>query len=196
MEPLQVIFSLFGVVGVIIGCYYVTYYISVKASGKSRGGLKNRNISLLDNYAFARDKSFCVVKIADKVYIVGVTNQTMTLLDTVDAAAFAEMTADNREMPAWNMTPVGMYGNKLTRKVVAFVAEKTGKTQRSDSGGKESDFSANMKTKQQIDSEEWDSKFVESMKAAQYASENASGEEEPGQPDSLEPGRTENPEGS
>jgi flagellar biogenesis protein FliO len=175
MDPLQVIFSLFGVVVVIVGCYYVTYYISVKASGQRRGGLRNRNISLLDNYAFARDKSFCIVKIADKVYIVGVTNQTMTLLDTFDAAAFAEMTADNQEMPAWSMTPVGQYGNKLTKKVVAFVAEKTGKTRRNDN-------------------ENWDSKFMESMEAAQHAAENATEDNESGQPGYSESTQTENPE--
>jgi len=101
----------------------------MKATGQTRAGLRNRNISLLDRYAISRDKSFCIVEIAGKVYIVGVTNNAMTLLDTLDAAAFAKLTEDNNEPVPWNMTPVGQYGNKLTKKFVAFIASRTGKAQ-------------------------------------------------------------------
>ena len=128
MPPQQVILFIIGTIVILFGAYYVTYFIGMKASGQTRAGLKNRNITLLDRYAIARDKQFCIIEIAGKVYIVGVTNHTMTLLDTFDAAAFAELTENNDEnMTPWNMTPVGQYGNKLTRKVVAFIAEKTGK---------------------------------------------------------------------
>jgi len=99
----------------------------MKASGQTRAGFKNRNINLIDRYAIARDKQFCILEIAGKVYIVGITNHTMTLLDTLDAAAFAKLTENIDESTQWNMTPVGQYGNKLTQKVVAFIAEKTGK---------------------------------------------------------------------
>jgi len=129
MPPEQVILFIVGTIVILFGAYFVTYYIGMKATGQNRAGLRNRNINLLDRYAIARDKQFCIVEIAGKVYIVGITNQTMTLLDTLDAAAFSELTEKNNEVTPWNKTPVGQYGNKLTRKIVAFIAEKTGKTQ-------------------------------------------------------------------
>ena len=143
MPPGQVILFIIGTVAILFGAYFVTYYIGKKASGQNRLGLRNRNIRLLDRFAVARDKSFCAVEIAGKVYIVGVTNHTMTLLDTLDAAAFAKLTEDNRSTATpWNMTPVGQYGNKLTRKLVAFIALKTGRIP--PESEKTSDFSANM----------------------------------------------------
>ena len=127
MDPGQVIVFIIGTIVILFGAYYVTYYVGMKASGQTRARFKNRNIILLDRYAIARDKQFCAVEIAGKVYIVGVTNHAMTLLDTVDAEAYAKLTENNEDNTPWNMTPVGQYGNKLTRKVVSFIAEKTGK---------------------------------------------------------------------
>ena len=129
MPPEQVILFIVGTVVILFGAYYVTYYVGMKASGQTRAGFRNRNIVLLDRYAIARDKQFCVIEVAGKVYVIGMTNHTMTLLDTLDAAVFAKLTEDNQDITPWNMTPVGQYGNKLTRKLVAFIAEKTGRAQ-------------------------------------------------------------------
>ena len=127
MPPQQVIIFIVGTIVILFGAYYVTYYVGMKATGQTRAGLRNRNISLLDRFAISRDKSFCIIEIAGKVYIVGVTNNAMTLLDTFDAAAFAKLTEDSSEPVPWNMTPVGQYGNKLTKKLVAFIASRSGK---------------------------------------------------------------------
>jgi len=148
MEPEQVIVFIIGTIVVLFGAYYVTYFVGMKASGQTRAGLRNRNITLRDRYAISRDKSFCVVEIAGKVYIVGITNHTMTLLDTLDAAAFAKLTEDNRETTPWNMTPVGRYGNKLTQKLVAFVAEKTGRAQPAGGNTGGAEFAASMQEAQ------------------------------------------------
>ena len=172
MPPEQVILFIIGTIVILFGAYYVTYYIGMKASGQTRAGLKNRNISLLDRYAISRDKQFCVIEVAGKVYILGVTNHTMTLLDTLDAAAFAKLTEDNTEAVPWNLTPVGRYGNKLTRKLVAFVAEKTGKTGKSG----------------QFGSAAGDGNFASNLKEAQRNASNKNDEAE--QPDS----QPENPE--
>jgi len=154
MPPEQVIIFIIGTVVILFGAYYVTYYIGMKASGQTRAGLRNRNISLLDRYAIARDKSFCVVEIAGKVYIVGVTNHTMTLLDTLDAAAFAKLTEADNETTPWHMTPVGMYGNKLTRKLVAFIAEKTGRAKPTNSGTSDKEFASSLKEAQRVADDE------------------------------------------
>jgi len=138
----------------------------MKATGQTRTGLKNRNISLLDRYAIARDKQFCIIEIAGKVYIVGVTNHTMTLLDTVDAAAFAKLSEDKEDTTPWNMTPVGQYGNKLTRKLVAFVAEKTGKTKKDNKKKKTGEASEAGDEQSSTDTASG-ADFAENMKEAQ-----------------------------
>ena len=118
----------------------------MKATGQTRAGLRNRNITVLDRYAIARDKQFCIIEIAGKVYVVGVTNHTMTLLDTIDAAAFAEKTKDNNDsVTPWGLTPVGQYGNRLTKKVVEFIAVKTGKKQQYQKKSGEIDFAESLK---------------------------------------------------
>jgi len=157
MPPGQVIGFIIGTVIILFGAYYVTYYVGMKASGQTRAGLRNRNIKFIDRYAIARDKQFCIIEIAGKVYIVGATNHTMTLLDTYDAAEFEKLTeSDSNDNPLpWNMTPVGQYGNFLTRKVVAFIAEKTGKTR------------SNIYETRQDNSTSGESGFAESFKEAQ-----------------------------
>jgi len=139
MPPEQVIIFIIGTIVILFGAYYVTYFVGMKASGQTRAGLKNRNIKMMDRYAISRDKQFCIIEVADKVYIIGMTNHTMTLIDTYDAEEFAKLTEDDEEPVPWNMTPVGQYGNKLTRKLVAFVAEKTGKTRQKDNKTEETD---------------------------------------------------------
>jgi len=158
MPPQQVFMFIIGTIVILFGAYYVTYYVGMKASGQTRAGMKNRNIRLIDRYAISRDKQFCIIEIAGKVYIVAAANNAMTLLDTIDAAEFARLAEDTTggNTTPWNMTPVGQYGNFLTRKVVAFVAEKTGKTQqvsndtqRNDITAGKSDFAENLKEAQE-----------------------------------------------
>jgi len=134
MSPERVIIFIIGTLIVLLAAYYVTYFIGMKASGKTRAGLKNRNIKILDRYSVARDKQFYIIEIASKIYVLGITNQGMTVLDTFEAEEFAELIRKNGESVSvpWNMTPVGKYGNRLTRKVVEFVAVKTGKKQEYD----------------------------------------------------------------
>jgi len=168
MPPVQVILSIIGIVIIMFACYYVTYYVGMKASGQSRTGVRNKNIVMLDRYAIARDKQFCIVSIAGKVYIVGVTNHTMTLLDTLDAESFAEQTDKDVDETPWNMTPVGQYGNRLTRRLVAFVAEKTGKTRQNKEKNVYSakpDFADNLK-------EAEDKSDAESSDIMQYSPED------------------------
>jgi len=156
MPPEQVVVFIIGTIVILFGAYYVTYFIGMKASGQKFSGLRNRNISLLDRYAIARDKSFCVVEIAGKVYFIGVTNHSMTLLDTIDSAEFEKLTEANRDNTPWNKTPVGQYGNKLTQKLVAFIAEKTGRVLPGSSESGENDFSETLKEAQRKTDEKED----------------------------------------
>ena len=126
-DPVRVTLSLVGVILVIIAAYYVTYFIGKKASGQSRGRLKNKNINLIDRFAISRDKSFCIVEIAGKVYVVGVTNQSMTLLDTHDAAAFNEAAAERRDTGMFTGATGGNLRSRMTNRLAAFIAQRTGR---------------------------------------------------------------------
>jgi len=118
-----------GMIAIIFAAYYVTYFIGKKAQGQSLGRLRNKHINLIDRFAVSKDKSFCLIEIAGKVYIVGITNHTMTLLDTLDAAAFSEAAAmQNTEQNAMSMPiPGGKYTVALTNKLADFIAKKTGR---------------------------------------------------------------------
>ena len=164
MEPGQVILYFIGLIAIIFAAYYVTYFISVKASGQSRGRLRNKNINIIDRFSISRDKSFYLVEIAGKVYVVGITNHGMTLIDTLDAAAFSEAAAEQRDKPEWYGMPGGKITGPLTAKLAAFIAGKTGRTM--DPGGDNPGGGTGSNS------------FAETMKAA--GKKNQSGEAERG----------------
>ena len=145
MEPGQVIDFFIGLIVIIFAAYYVTYYIGVKASGQSRGRLRNKNINMIDRFAISKDKSFCLVEIAGKVYVIGITNQTMTLIDTLDAAAFSEAAAEHRDTPQWNMMPGGRITGPMTKKLADFISKKMGRTVAADADVRRSAFEESMK---------------------------------------------------
>jgi len=129
----QVIVFFIGMILIIAAAYYVTYYIGAKATGHSKGRLKNRNINIIDRFAVSRDKSFYLVEIAGKVYVIGATNQTMTLIDTLDAAAFSEAAAERDngasgwQTSGWQGTYGGKYTGPMVKKLAAFMAKKMGR---------------------------------------------------------------------
>jgi len=146
MPPGQVIVFIIGMIVVIFGAYYVTYYISLKASGQSRGGLKNRSIIMIDRFAISKDKCFCLVEIAGKVYLIGVTNQSMTLLDTLDAAAFSEKQSESADTPDWFRAPGGRFTGKLTRSLASFLAGRIGRAPIKHEPAAGETFAESMKT--------------------------------------------------
>jgi len=141
MDPIKVAFSMAGVIIVIIACYYATYYIGSKASGQNQGRTRarTRTINLLDRFAISKDKSFCIVEIAGKIYIIGVTNQAMTVIDTIDPGVYAEYEASRGDMASWYKAPGGRIGGKLFNSLSSFMAGRMGKTRgtggNADAGG-------------------------------------------------------------
>jgi len=127
MPPGQVIVFFVGLIAIIFAAYYVTYYIGLKASGQSRGRLRNKNINIVDRFSISKDKSFCLVEISGKVYVIGITNQSMTLIDTLDAAAFSEAAAEQRDKPLWQAAPGGRFTGPMTRKLAGFMAKRMGR---------------------------------------------------------------------
>ena len=133
--PLQVVTFIIGTIVIVIGAYYVTYFIGRRASGRSRGRLRNRNINVVDRFAISKDKSFCLVEIAGKVYVVGITNQSMTLIDTLDAATFTEAeaaaSAERQDSAVWPVIP----GGRLVNRLSYFLAGKMGNPRAAGGGG-------------------------------------------------------------
>ena len=128
-EPVRVALSFIGIIIIIAGAYYATYYIGLKSSGvaRSRNKNRNRNIALLENFAISKDKSFCIVEIAGKIYVIGVTNQSMTLLDTLEAESFADLPAERNNAAAHGIIPGGVYGGKIVNKLASFMAQRMGR---------------------------------------------------------------------
>jgi len=144
MQPGQVVVFFAGLIAIILGAYYVTYYIGKKASGQSRGRLRNKHINVIDRFAISRDKSFYIVEIAGKVYIVGTTTQSITLLDTLDAAAFSEAAAEQRDTPQWHKMAGGRFTGPLTKKLKAFMAKRMGRTLETDESERTGTFEESM----------------------------------------------------
>ena len=140
MSPVQIGLTLAGTIIVIIAAYYATYYISVRSSGLSRG--RGGNINVLDRFAISRDKSFCLVEINGKVYVVGVTNQSMTLLDTLDAKDFAEAAAERGRMMRRPGT-AGWLQNSIIDGLASFLSGKKGMRGRGEGAGT---FAENMES--------------------------------------------------
>ena len=146
MDPVRVTFSLVGIVLVILAAYYATWFISVKASGQGRSRFKNKNINIRDRFAISKDKSFCLVEIAGKVYVIGITNQSMTLLDTLDAEEFAtETDTERRDSPVWHMASGDSITSRMTKRLAAFIAHKMGRQLESSADGHGATFADSMK---------------------------------------------------
>ena len=149
-DSLRLALSFVGIIVVIFGAYYVTKFIGTKASGQSRRRNRsgNRSIIMLERFAISKDKSFCIVEIAGKAYIIGVTSQSMSLLDTLDAEAYAEYMAESGTKDAWQAVPGGAFGGKLVNDLASFIAKKMGKTHDlpGNEGMESTGFAASMKT--------------------------------------------------
>ena len=177
MQPGQVILSLIGIVVVIFAAYYVTYFIGVKSQRVSRA--RGRNIALLDRFSISKDKSFCIVEIAGKVYIVGVTNQSMTLLDTLDAGEFAGRSGIKNSDEAAPGFPQGGMPNNLVTRLASFLSARTGGKPVSGDG-----YDSSLSPE--------GSSFKDSMAEA---SRGPGDNKTSGSPDRAENGRTDDPEG-
>lgn len=145
MSSLQVALSLGGVVLIIVAAYYTTWYIGAKATGKSRNKLRNRYINIIDRFAISKDKSFCLVEIAGKVYIIGMTNQSMTVIDTMDAAAVKKAAAERHDTGIWPAAAGGGFKSRATKGLAAFIAKRTGRPYEHFSKSDNGDFEENMR---------------------------------------------------
>lgn len=85
------IFTALGGLTVICLVVFAAYYVTRFAADHARPGLGNlRGIRLLDRFVFSRDKMIVLVEVGGQVYMLGVTNQSINLIDTVEPGEFPE----------------------------------------------------------------------------------------------------------
>lgn len=82
----QIVLFFIGTIAVIFAAYYVSLFIGKKTMKTGSG----RNIRLRDRFVVSKDKSFCLLEVKGKIYLVAMTNHTTTLLDTFSTDDFAE----------------------------------------------------------------------------------------------------------
>lgn len=93
--------SVIGIVAavcvVVLAAYFVTRFL---ASGVRPGGQNPHSMKLIDRFAVSKDKMFVLISAGQSAYLVGVTNQTMTLIDTVD---LSEVQGTERQKPVFHV---------------------------------------------------------------------------------------------
>ncbi len=109
MEGITQVLGLLAVLGLVIfAAYFMTKYLANKAAG-GRG--KTRYFNVIDRFSVSKDKMFVLVAVGQTVYIIGVTNQGMTLLDQI---ALSELPAED-ELMKKTAFPGFLSGLKSTR---------------------------------------------------------------------------------
>lgn len=79
------IFAALGGLAAICLVVFAAYYVTRFMAARARPNLGNRRgIRLLDRFALARDKMIVLVEVGEAVYMLGVTNQSINLIDTVE----------------------------------------------------------------------------------------------------------------
>ena len=93
--------SLIGVLAavcaVVLAAYFITRFL---ASGARPGGQKPHSLKLIDRFAVSKDKMFVLISAGQNAYLVGVTNQAITLIDTVD---LPEVQGPEQPKPAFHV---------------------------------------------------------------------------------------------
>ena len=133
--PAGTIFSLIMVVVFIFGLFYLRAYILKKASGRNWGRLGTKNIIIHERFAIDRDKTFCLAEVSGKIYFIVFAGNSVTLLDSYDAAAFSEAAAVPLDRDTVNSNPGTLVkipvGNsfyaRTTRSLARFIAARAGR---------------------------------------------------------------------
>ena len=88
MEPILRALGVIAVMlAVIFAAYFMIKYVAVKANGTSG---KTRYLKLIDRFSVSKDKSFVLITAGQSVYLIGITNQSMMVIDQKQLSDFTE----------------------------------------------------------------------------------------------------------
>ncbi len=85
--------------GIIILVIYATVFLLRKLSGGKVSGGRGRTIQVIEQTYLAPKKSVCLVKMADRAVLIGVTDTTISLLTELDWDALPPETAPKANSP-------------------------------------------------------------------------------------------------
>ncbi len=98
---MEQILRVFGVIAamllVIFAAYFMTKYVAAKANG---AGGKARYFRLIDRFSVSKDKMFVLIAVGQSVYLIGVTNQGMTVIDQKE---LSELPAEEEQTKKFNI---------------------------------------------------------------------------------------------
>lgn len=69
---------------IIAAAYYTTRYVGAKSSGISKN--RHSNFRVIERLPVAKDKLLMLVAIGNTAYLLGVTNQNISIIDKLDCA--------------------------------------------------------------------------------------------------------------
>ncbi|MGE4484082.1 MAG: FliO/MopB family protein [Oscillospiraceae bacterium] len=79
---------------VIFAAYYATRFVALK----TRTGFgKPRYFKLIDRFNISKDKMIVLVSVGQNAYLVGITNQTVTLIDTIELSDIKQQEKPSEE---------------------------------------------------------------------------------------------------
>ena len=85
--------------GIIILVIYATVFLLRKLSGGKVSGGRGKTIQVIEQTYLAPKKSVCLVKMADRAVLIGVTDTTISLLTELDWDALPHETASKANPP-------------------------------------------------------------------------------------------------
>ncbi len=79
MEWLQLVLSLIGILGLIIFLFYL-----MKKINRQGGTTSGKNLRIIDKIAVGRDSSLAVICVSEKLMLVGITQNGISMLSDLD----------------------------------------------------------------------------------------------------------------
>ena len=104
MSDGQIAWAIIGTLIVIFGAYYATYVVA-KRSNKTQQG---RAVQVLDRFSLSKDKLFCLISMGDKIYLIGMSDGAVSLIDTIEGEAAEALRAQTRVSLENNLVARGL----------------------------------------------------------------------------------------
>lgn len=83
MGFLDYLYAIVAIGVIILLAYLCTKFIASKSTGGAIGG-KTANMRVVDRLVLGKDKQILIVTVAEKAYLLGVSNQEISVLDVLD----------------------------------------------------------------------------------------------------------------
>lgn len=86
------LFLLLVMIAVLLGAYYTTKFISRKSTQST----KNKYFKIIDRIVVSKDKQIIMLEVGDKHFMVGITNQAISLIGTFENGEILKETENEK----------------------------------------------------------------------------------------------------